>query len=127
LEWTGDGVPCGADACRDAVISDFSVELKGCCADGDVCGLDLSTAGVLVGLRNGGCEQMERPGSADSACPESEPFQTFLNPLEPLVLEPCCQANGTCGFLANFSGLGFGCVEPERFGQTGGESCTYAP
>jgi hypothetical protein len=127
LEWTGEGEACGAAVCSDAVIQGaVQFELDGCCAADDSCGLDLAQIDFLIGLENGGCEPLDLPGSDAPDCPASEPIQAVaLN--SNLVLEPCCQVDGTCGYVADFTGLGFGCVPPERFGQSGGQTCTYSP
>lgn len=128
LSWTGEGVPCGNTSCKNGQLSNLPlIELPGCCDEGNVCGFDFESIGPLVGLQDGACEEFERPGNPDSSCPPSDPVTNVLLEGGSVVLEPCCQANGTCGYLAAFSGIGFGCLDPSRFDQTGGQSCTYQP
>lgn len=127
----GEGVPCGQEKCQDARLVGLPFGAYGCCVDEEesTCGLDMTTLGGLLSLDKPGCEQLNKPGSASDDCPASEPI-TLLVPQAPpegTVLEPCCQANGKCGFSADFGNIGFGCVDPSRFGQESGGSCDYAP
>jgi hypothetical protein len=131
VTWSEDGVECGSQTCPDGTLSGLGLTLQGCCDEGNVCGVNFSQLGYLFGLQNGGCEEFARPGSPDPSCPESEPVVSALAAQQGqaggFILEPCCQTNGTCGFVADFSGFGFGCLDPDRFGQEGGQACDYQP
>jgi hypothetical protein len=127
----GEGVECGEQQCRDALVKDTVYGAAGCCVDAkaETCGLDMSALGLLFGLNNPGCEQLGKPGSDAKSCPASEPISVLLPDAPPdgLVLPGCCQASGRCGYAADFGNIGFGCVGPERFGEKAGAACDYAP
>ncbi len=134
ITFTDETVECGSEMCPGATIDGFGIGTQGCCADQDegICGLDMSTLGLLLNLEDPGCEQLNRPGSCDPACGPSEAialpsFGGADVPADGVQLPGCCQADGTCGFQANFGGFGFGCVSPDRFGQAAGGDCDYTP
>jgi len=129
----GEGVECGNETCLDGQIvqegQSVLPPLKGCCADEDTeaCGLDLTLAGLLIGLDMPSCEPLDLPGSADDGCEDSAPLEAALDSVNGIVLPGCCQANGKCGYLASLQGIGFGCMSPTRFGADEGADCTYEP
>lgn len=127
--FSGEGVECGDETCQDAEVSMTSFAFAGCCADEaeSTCGLDLTSLGVLVGLRMPGCEPLDLPGSEDDSCDPSPPLMAAFDEVNGTVLPPCCRANGLCGFSASLSGIGFGCVSPTRFGYDEGGECDYQP
>jgi hypothetical protein len=127
----GEGVECGEKRCKDALVKDTPFGANGCCVDAKTaaCGVDMTALGLLIGLSDPGCEQLDKPGSAAASCPESEPIQALIpgQSTAPVVLSGCCQATGHCGYSADFGNIGFGCVGPERFGKKAGVACDYAP
>lgn len=130
ITFFGDGVACGEAKCQNVRVGgDVGIDVVGCCADKttSVCGLNLKALGVLLGLDKPGCEPLNAPGSEDSVCEASAPIRVLLPdaPPEGLVLAPCCQASGQCGFDANVGGIGFGCVAPERFRQEPSGECKF--
>jgi hypothetical protein len=132
VTFSGDGVECGAETCLDAELDGLGYGASACCADegNSLCGLDMSVLGLFLKLSNPGCEVLDKAGSCDPACGASGPIPVIgLDaPDEGLTLPGCCQADGVCGFQANFGGFGFGCVGAERFvGQDEGADCTYEP
>lgn len=129
ITFTDDGVQCGAERCRNARLEGvLPVGVQSCCFDEteSICGFDMTVLGLALSLRDPGCERLDAPGNPDSSCPESEPVQILLPsaPQDGVVMDGCCQANGQCGYSAEFGEFGFGCVEPERFDQESAGSCT---
>ncbi len=131
VTFTGEGVACGDERCQGVEVGgDFNLEVEGCCADKgeSLCGLNLEALGLLLNISDPGCEPLDLPGSSDPSCPESAEIPNGLSPDEPLVFPGCCQQNGKCGFDTSFQGVGFGCVDPQRFtGQEPGGDCEYTP
>lgn len=129
VQFVGEGVPCGDTRCRNvAVGGELDLEVEGCCADdkASLCGLNLKGIGPLLGLSKAGCEPLDLPGSEDEACSASGPIAIAFGPEEGLVLPGCCRETGTCGYSTSISGIGFGCVDPERFaGEEAGAECDY--
>ena len=133
LEFFGDGIRCGGNQCQSARIEGavpiVLPEVAGCCVDEveGVCGLDLVLFGPLIGLVDSGCEPLNLPGSTDDTCPASSAIVTPVVAGNSTELGPCCQANGKCGYNAEFQGIGLGCVSPDRFAQEGTQSCDFVP
>lgn len=131
VTFTGEGVECGDERCKDATVVGFNVGAQGCCANEatSTCGLDMSVLGFLLGIMKPGCEPLDKPGSKDDSCSASDPIAVALPDAPPdgVTLAGCCQENGKCGYSADFGNFGFGCVAPERFGQKSSGSCTYKP
>jgi hypothetical protein len=132
VTFTGEGVECGMERCRDATVEQFGIGARGCCFDEEesACGLNMQTLGIALGLRDAqSCEQLDAPGSADPACAESDPVPILLPqaPPEGVVMPGCCLPSGECGFSAQFGDWGFGCVGADRFGQESSGSCEYMP
>ncbi|MEN9579098.1 MAG: hypothetical protein RJA70_2107 [Pseudomonadota bacterium] len=127
----GDGVKCGDNQCQDvAVGGSIDLEVEGCCANEkrSLCGLNLKGLGPFLGLSKAGCEPLDLPGSDDDACKESSPIAAAFGPEAGLVLPGCCRENDTCGYATNISGIGFGCVDSQRFlGEKAGGKCEYRP
>jgi hypothetical protein len=128
IVFSGEGVACGTERCRNATLSD-AFSAMGCCANEDdsVCGLDLGGLGTLLGLINAGCEPLNLPGSEDASCEESAPLVSAIDAVRGVVLPGCCQATGNCGYSVSLQGIGFGCVSPTRFGFDEGGACDYQP
>ncbi len=131
VTFSGEGVECGMDRCRDATVDSFGIGASGCCFDEaeSACGLNMSTLGLALGLSMPGCEQLDAPGSYDEACSPSDPIPVLLPeaPDEGVVMPGCCLPSGECGFSAQFGDWGFGCVAAERFNQESPGSCEYTP
>ncbi len=130
IVFSEEGTDCGAELCQDARIEGLPIGVRGCCFDeeAEICGFDMSTLGLALNLSDPGCEQLEKPGSSDPSCPESEPVPIVIPGAPPEVVMPgCCQENGQCGFAADFGDFGFGCVDPERFSQDSTGECDYQP
>lgn len=121
ITFSEDGTQCGQELCRNARIEGLPVGVEGCCFDEaeSLCGFDMTVLGIALNLSMPGCEPLDAPGNLDSACPESEPVPVLLPdaPEDGVVMDGCCQANGECGFSADFGDFGFGCVAPGRFNQ----------
>ncbi len=130
IVFSEEGTDCGAELCQNARIEGLPIGVRGCCFDeeAEICGFDMSTLGLALNLSDPGCEQLEKPGSSDPSCPESEPVPIVIPGAPPEVIMPgCCQENGQCGFAADFGDFGFGCVDPERFSQDPTGECEYQP
>lgn len=128
INFTGEGVECGSETCYDAELVGLAgLVAAGCCAAEETssCGLNMAFFGQLLSLNDPGCEELDRAGELDDACPASEPVAMLIPgaPAEGVTMEGCCQANGVCGYWAHFGSFGFGCVDPERFSQESGVSC----
>lgn len=131
VTFSGEGVECGMERCRDATVDSFGIGASGCCFEEEesTCGLNMSTLGLALGLSMPGCEQLDAPGSYDEACTPSQPIPVLLPeaPPEGVVMPGCCLPSGECGFSAQFGDWGFGCVASERFNQDSPGSCEYTP
>ncbi len=131
ITYTESGADCGTELCRNALISGLPAGVPGCCFDEEeeTCGFDMRTLGLFLNLNDPGCEQLDKPGSSDPSCPESEPINTGAIPGAPdtVVMPGCCQENGECGFAADFGDFGFGCIGPDRFSQESSGECDYQP
>jgi hypothetical protein len=121
----GEGVACGKEQCLDAQLVGYPLGAYGCCVDEDegTCGLDMSALGAALGLRDAECEELNKPGTASDTCPASEMIQTSFPDAPAVALLGCCQTSGKCGFAADFGDVGFGCVDPAKFGQESGGDC----
>jgi hypothetical protein len=127
VNWTGEGIECGSELCYNAQLADFPLGATACCADEATssCGLDMTVFGELLQLADPGCEPLATEDSPSSDCPNSEPINAVLPdaPPEGVVLPGCCSGAGTCGYLADFGDISFGCVSPERFDAEPGAEC----
>jgi hypothetical protein len=124
------GMECGGTFCQGAELPAENITVSACCPDedGSACGLNLTILGILLGLKNPGCEALDLPGSQDDICEESPPKTALgINDSMPFQMPGCCLPSGKCGYDATFfDGFGFGCVSPERFGDDEGPDCSYA-
>lgn len=131
------------DPCPGLSIAGMPALPACCTSTGMKCGNDISAITSLTSMLPAGtlgdaaapmldpsmtCVEKNQPGVADPTCPSAA--------LGPINVVGCCTPGGVCGALLNdftvatFAiSLGFGCVDPTKFGMAAGDaapqSCTY--
>ena len=85
------GTGAGCNQCTGSSVMGMTV--PPCCTPDNKCGLDLASLGF------GGCVEKDAPGNPDANCPPVD-ITGFI------TLDGCCRADGTCGSIDTFLGLG---------------------